>query len=304
MVANVETLVNVAAAVADRPVTRKMLTIAGAVQRAVTLSVPIGTTYRQAIEHAGGLSTADPVLCLGGLMMGAVSDDLDTPVAKTATGVVVLPRQHPLMQRKLQPIENQNRIGKSACDQCRYCTELCPRYLLGYSVEPHAVMRSLVFTASGEEYWNEFAALCCSCGLCTLYACPEQLFPKEACDSAKGALRARNFKWTGPAPEQPHALREGRRIPIKSLTQKLAVTDYDVPAPFLDLPALPREVRVPLLQGAGVANRPLVREGDSVREGQPIGEIPAQGLGAPIHAPFAGRVQRITQHAIVLERLA
>ena len=42
-------------------------------------------------------------------------------------------------------------IGKSACDQCSYCTEFCPRYLLGYEVQPHKVMRSLGFTVTGGD---------------------------------------------------------------------------------------------------------------------------------------------------------
>ncbi|NIP97811.1 MAG: NADH dehydrogenase subunit, partial [Akkermansiaceae bacterium] len=75
--------------------------------------------------------------------------------------------------------KNMHRIGKSACDQCSYCTEFCPRYLLGYDVQPHKVMRTLGFTASGKHNWSKWADLCCSCGLCTLYSCPEDLFPKE-----------------------------------------------------------------------------------------------------------------------------
>ena len=31
--------------------------------------------------------------------------------------------------------------------------------------------------------------MCCACGLCTLYACPEELFPKEACDQSKAELK-------------------------------------------------------------------------------------------------------------------
>ena len=69
-----------------------------------------------------------------------------------------------------------HRIGKSSCDQCSYCTELCPRYLLGYHVEPHKVMRSLGFSLSGEDFWNQMGLLCCECSLCTLYACPEDLY--------------------------------------------------------------------------------------------------------------------------------
>ena len=188
VVNNVETFVNVAAAAEDRPVTHKMITIAGAVNSPVTLEVAIGTPYRACIEAAGGCSTDDPVLCLGGLMMGKTTDYLDTPVTKTDTGVVVLPRDHHIMQRKLKPGEMQAKIGKSACDQCRYCTEYCPRFLLGYAVEPHQVMRSLAFTETGADYFNQWAAMCCSCGLCTLYSCPEELFPKEACDDAKDEM--------------------------------------------------------------------------------------------------------------------
>jgi len=50
-------------------------------------------------------------------------------------------------------------------------------------------MRSLAFTATGAEQWNQWAALCCSCGLCTLYACPEELYPKEACDQSKAEMK-------------------------------------------------------------------------------------------------------------------
>ena len=151
VVNNVETFVNIAAAAEGKPVTHKWLTIAGAVRSPATLRVPIGTTYRDCLEAVGGLTTEDPVLCIGGLMMGQTTDDLDAPITKTATGVVILPRDHHVMERKLKPNKVQAKIGKSACDQCRYCTEYCPRFLLGYAVEPHQVMRSLAFTATGAE---------------------------------------------------------------------------------------------------------------------------------------------------------
>ncbi len=149
MVNNVETFVNIAAAADGKPVTHKWLTIAGAVRSPATLCVPIGTTYRDCLDAVGGLTTDDPVLCIGGLMMGQTTDNLDAPITKTATGVVILPRNHHVMERKLKPNKVQAKIGKSACDQCRYCTEYCPRFLLGYAVEPHQVMRSLAFTATG-----------------------------------------------------------------------------------------------------------------------------------------------------------
>ncbi|HEY5915599.1 MAG TPA: 4Fe-4S dicluster domain-containing protein [Verrucomicrobiae bacterium] len=302
VVNNVETFVNIAAAADGHPVTQKMLTIAGAVRSPVTLSVPIGITYRDCLEAAGGLTTADPVLCIGGLMMGQTTDDLDAPVTKTATGVVILPRDHHVMERKLKPNKVQAKIGKSACDQCRYCTEYCPRFLLGYAVEPHQVMRSLAFTATGADYWNQWASLCCSCGLCTLYACPEELYPKEACDDSKTAMRQANQKWTGLATVKVHPMRDGRHVPIKTLTKKLHVQQYDLPAPLWRGELQPSRLILPLKQNAGAACLPKVKTGDRVVAGQIIGEPAPNALGAVLHAPLPGTIREVTSAQIILEK--
>jgi Na+-translocating ferredoxin:NAD+ oxidoreductase RnfC subunit len=302
VVNNVETLVNIAAAADGRPVIEKTLTIAGAVNHPVTLTVPIGMTFREVIEVTGGFASNDPVLCLGGLMMGETTDNLDTPITKTSTGVVVLPREHHTIQRKLKPAKVQAKIGKSACDQCRYCTEYCPRFLLGYDVQPHAVMRSLAFTSTGAEYWNQLAALCCSCGLCTLYACPEELYPKEACDDSKAEMRKANLKWTGKMEVKPHAMREGRRVPIKSLMRKMHIQQYDHPAHLEKFSFQPKRAVLLLKQNAGSPNLSLVKSGDRVSAGQQIGEIPEKAMGAIIHAPFAGVVVSVTDKQIILNR--
>jgi Na+-translocating ferredoxin:NAD+ oxidoreductase RnfC subunit len=302
LVANVETLVNVAAAAEGRPVTEKLLTIAGAVKAPATFRVPVGTPLREVIALAGGPTVPDPVLAVGGLMMGATSDDLDQPVTKTTGGAIVLPRTHPVVRRKLTGGESQRKIGKAACDQCRYCTELCPRYLLGYAVEPHQVMRGLGFTAAGAAPFSPLAQLCCACGLCTLYACPEALFPKEACDDAKVELRRLGVKPDRSAPVKVHPLRDGRRVPIAALMRRLAVEQYAHPAPLSTATAAPATLRLPLRQGAGAANRPLVRAGDRVRARQPLGELPGDALGAVLHAPCDARIAAVGADELVLTR--
>ena len=95
-------------------------------------------------------------------------------------------------------------------------------------------MRTLAFTGTGAERFNEWAALCCSCGLCTLYACPEELYPKEACDDSKAVLRKQNFKWTGKTDIKVHPMRDGRHVPIKSLMKKMhvAVDHFIITAMF------------------------------------------------------------------------
>jgi Na+-translocating ferredoxin:NAD+ oxidoreductase RnfC subunit len=303
VVQNVETLANLAAAAEGRPVTHKTLTVAGAVRKPATFTAPIGTPLRALFEAAGGLTDANPLLCLGGLMMGQNTADLDTPVTKTLTGVVVLPANHPVARRKLRPEASQKQIGKSACDQCRYCTEYCPRYLLGYAVEPHQVMRGLGFTASGKAQWNEWAALCCSCGLCTIFACPEDLHPKEACDDAKAELRKANWKWTGPAEARPHPMREGRRVPIGALVRRMHLGALDLPAPHDERAVAAPRLALLLKQHAGAPAKASVRAGEKVAAGQPVA-APAEGaLGAVLHAPCRAQVLEVLPDRILLQRL-
>jgi Na+-translocating ferredoxin:NAD+ oxidoreductase RnfC subunit len=299
VVSNVETLAQVAAAAEGRAVTHKMVTIAGAVATPSTFEVPLGTSYRDLLAAAGGATCEDPVLQIGGMMMGRTSESLDVYITKTDAGAIVLPREHKAIDRKLRPKEAQARIGRSACDQCRYCTEFCPRFLLGYAVEPHQVMRGLGFTSAGSSQWNPWASLCCSCGLCTLYACPEDLYPKEACDDAKIELRATGFKWTGPAPTKPHPFHDGRHVPIERLVSKLGITQWDKAAPLRPFSQEPDRLRLALKQSAGTGAVPVVRAGDRVKAGDVLAE-PTQGaMGAVLHAPIPARIESVDD-AIVL----
>ena len=302
VVCNVETYVNIAAAAEGKPVTHKTLTIAGAVREPMTLTVPLGVTLRDCIAAAGGVTVDDPVIAIGGMMMGETTDKLDRPVTKTTGGVIVLARDHHVVERKLKPAAQQNAIGKSACDQCRYCTELCPRFLLGYAVEPHQVMRTLAFTATGAERFNDWAAMCCSCGLCTLFSCPEQLFPKEACDQSKAELRKANVKYSGPTTVKVHPMRDGRRVPIKGLMERLGILKYDDPAHWQAKEVSSTRLVLLLKQSAGAPSVAIVKAGDRVIAGQQITEIAEKALGARIHAPVAGVVAEVTAQHIVIER--
>jgi len=293
VVNNVETLLNIAFAMEDRPVTDKYITVAGAVKNSGTFVVPIGTSFRDAIAIAGGTSVQDIGVFVGGVMMGKLEFTLDLPITKTTAGLIVLPASHTLVQRKSRPEQSMHRIGKSACDQCSYCTELCPRYILGYDVQPHKVMRSLSFTATGETMWNQYASLCCACGLCTLYACPESLYPKEACDKAKHDLKEEGIKWSGKLEVLPHPMYEGRRTPLKQLMRRLGVEEYDHPSKFLELRKTPSRVDIPLLQHAGAPAVPVVKVGEAVQKGQCIGESPEGKLGARVHASIDGVVSNI-----------
>jgi len=294
VVNNVETLYNVHFASQGMPVTRKFLSVAGAVHKPGSFWVPIGTPFRDVIELAGGAVPFEFAIFVGGLMMGALTFDLNQVVTKTTGGLIVLPKDHYLVTRQNRSQEQKNRIGKSACDQCSYCTEFCPRYLLGYDVQPHKVMRSLGFSATGSQHWNQWGELCCACGLCTLYACPEELYPKEACDDAKRDRKAAGLKYTQQHPVKVHPMKECRRVPLSMLRRRLRVEEYERETPFRAIDFQPQAVRLLLSQHVGKPAAPVVKKGDTVRRGQVVAQVGDKDLGVNLHASVDGVVAEVT----------
>lgn len=301
VVNNVETFYNISLANENIPVTEKFLCVTGAVSKPISFFAPIGTPFDELIKAAGGITVDNYALYVGGVMMGELNLDLSGKVTKTTSGIIVLPKQHKLVVRKNQPEKNYHRIGKSACDQCSYCTELCPRYILGYNIQPHKVMRSLEFTKSGEDLWNEFGLLCCSCGLCTLYSCPENLYPKEACDRAKASLRVKNIYPTKNFEVKVHPMYKHRRTPLKSLMKKLDLLKFETKTPFKEIKFNPKKVSIQLRQGVGVPSVPCVKVGDKVQKGDIIAKIQENKLGANHHSSINGRVAEISDAEIVIE---
>ena len=294
VVNNVETMYNMGRA-RNSPVVDTFFTVTGAVKKPCTVKVPIGTSYAEALALAGGATIEDFGALDGGAMMGRVLDRFDRPATKTSGGLIVLPKSHPLIRRKGAERSSDERVGKSACDQCSLCTELCPRYLLGYDIQPHKVMRGLLFSHTDRKTWNEWALLCCECQLCTLYSCPENLAPGKMCVSAKKDLADNKVGWKDSAlntgtTKKAHPVREYRQVPTKQLISRLGLTDYVAPAPLVDGDYSPASVKIPLKQHVGVPATALVKVGQKVRRGEKIADVPADQLGVPVHASIDGMV--------------
>ena len=297
VVVNVETLVNVGL---GRPVTHKYLTVAGAVREPVTLRAPVGISIAEVIAAAGGTTEPNVAVLLGGVMMARLARGLDEPVTKMTGGVVVLPATHPLVRRHAATPVQVARIGRAACDQCRFCTEMCPRYLLGHPIEPHRAMQALAFTGPKDRLIAG-TLYCCECNLCTMFACPEDLDPKNVCVSAKPVAREKGLFFAGrPEGVKPHPLADQRRIPTRRLMAKLGIAGFRNEGPLENRLPPPSRVVLPLKQHAGEPARPVVRPGEKVREGDVVA-APAEGaLGAHVHASIAGTVRSV-DGAVVIE---
>jgi Na+-translocating ferredoxin:NAD+ oxidoreductase RnfC subunit len=297
VVINVETAYNIACC---EPVTRKFLTVAGAVQEPVTIQVPVGITFREAIGLAGGAGVSDPAVLVGGVMMGRYSDNLDEPITKTTGGLIVLPRDHSLIARYTQTWPQISRIGASACDQCSFCTEFCPRYLLGHPIEPHKAMRSLVFSMAGEA--NTIGTqFCCECNLCTMMACPEDLDPKNVCTQNKRRILNEGTRWETEAnPTRAELHMDNRRTPISRLIRKLGLSQFMNKGPMLENNGFKTgRVVLPLKQHAGAPAEPVVKAGDKVEAGDVIARPASGQLGAVLHASIAGKVSSVSDSIVI-----
>lgn len=291
VVANVETLVNVANALEGKGVTDKYVTVGGAVGHPVTVKVPIGMKVQDLIALAGGSLVHPYAIIDGGPMMGKLIE-LDAPVTKTTGGILVLPIDHSLIVQKNTTWQMIANRAKSVCCNCLACTEACPRHLLGHSLEPHRIMQAIGRGQIGESEIFSRAFLCSECGACDTYGCTMGLSPRRVNAELKKQLAKAGIK--NPhhnKPEQVHGSREYRLIPTKRLTARLGISQYDVKAPLSKKEIHVEEVRLPLSQHIGAPAEAIVKVGDKVVKGELIAKIPeGAAVGANLHASISGQI--------------
>lgn len=302
VVDNVGTILSIMDAIQGIPVTEKYLSVVGEVRQPIMLKVPIGTPLNECVAAAQpGIS--DYALIVGGPMMGkqligkeAIASAV---VTKTTGNLIVLPADHYLLRRGQTPIETIRHQTKSACIQCRMCTDLCPRYLLGHQIRPHLMMRNLwreKGITDNEEYLNTFADAvnCCDCGVCEMFACPMGLSPRKVNQYLKGEIRIRGIQV--PKNTQPSALEcsEQRRIPTGRLAMRLGLNDYFGLHARECRTLSPGKVYIPFSQHIGKPASPVRNVGDAVEKGDLLAEA-AGGVSANIHASISGVVTAIDE---------
>jgi RnfABCDGE-type electron transport complex C subunit len=302
VVMNAETVLNIYNSTKQIPVTDTYLTVTGKVKEPVTLKLPVGASVRDVLDHCGIMETEGIKVIDGGPMMGKIIGSLDDPITKTTKGLIVLDESHSLIRKKSMPIDRARRISRVACEQCRMCTDLCPRFLLGHNMQPHKMMRKVSYNYE-DLTGAEMAFLCCECNICELYACPVNITPKSINVLYKGLLTGKGIKYQPEKTDfQPRATRDYRKVPVKRLIQKLGLQAYDREALIKEMPYVPDKIRVSLKQHTGAPAIPVVDLGQLVKRGELIGEIPENALGARIHSSIDGKVTAIDQY-ITIERI-
>ncbi|MDQ7005831.1 MAG: electron transport complex subunit RsxC [Acidobacteriota bacterium] len=155
VVMNVGTAAALARAVLrGRPLTHRVVSVTGrGITRPTNILAPIGASYAELIDFAGGLRPDAGRVIAGGPMMGFALGNLDTPVTKGTSGIVVLTE------------EEVRRREETSCVRCGRCVDVCPLHLVPTKI-------ALACRHKNWEVARRYhMTACMECGCCA-YACP------------------------------------------------------------------------------------------------------------------------------------
>ena len=158
------------------PLTRRIVTVSGeAIEKPQNFIVPIGTSFHDLLEAAGGLNEKTERVISGGPMMGFAQSDLSVPVIKATNSVLCL------LKDKNGAAENP------VCLRCGKCVAVCPMKL-----QPLYMYR---FTNAEQlEELNRLNLMdCMECGSCA-FTCPGKLPLVETFRTGKRLLREAQTK--------------------------------------------------------------------------------------------------------------
>lgn len=303
IVYNVETLYNVAAMVKfSTKVTMKWLTIAGNIPEPIVLRVPVGVTVAELFEKNSITIPEDHVVIDGGPSMGKVIDPDTAVITKTTKSLLILPCNIPAVESKFLDGAKSIARAETACCQCTRCTDMCPRYLLGYPLEPHKMVRTAKSAAEVMPEMVISATLCCGCGLCETLACCQGISPKAVINEYKSLLAKNKMRYVGKDEVSPAPEREYRMVPSDRWASVLGVAKFDKLPKFIGEHTDFDRVEIYLRQHIGAPSVITVNDGDYVQRGDKIADS-AEGLSLPQYASISGRVMVVEGTKIIIDKV-
>ena len=304
IVGNVESVLQMYAALTEgKPVTDKWLTVAGAVKEPTVLRVPLGTPVKDILSYLHIEIPEGYMLMDGGPAMGRKIQPETAVVKKTTKALTLISPDTEAALQRMRGEQSHKGLASTACCQCTRCTDLCPRFLLGYPLQPHLMVRAASYPNPNLELLKT-ATLCCGCGICETVACSQGISPKSIIAGYKAKLRQENMAFT-PTPDRDYApldMRAYRKVPGARYATLLGVGNYHRIPSKIDTDFVARSVSIPLSGHIGAPSVACVSVGDKVEKGQVIA-TPATGLSLPQHASITGRVSSVTKDDITIENI-
>ncbi len=141
----------------NKPLVERVVTVTGkSIAKPSNFLVRIGTPLSALIEAAGGMPSDTGKVIGGGPMMGRAVSNIDAPVTKGTSGILVMSDRE------------ASRGAETNCIKCAGCVAVCPMGL-----EPYLLSKQ-----SQKQMWDDAEqnriADCIECGSCA-YTCPARL---------------------------------------------------------------------------------------------------------------------------------
>ncbi len=155
IVNNVDTIVAVYRAVMEgKPLLERIVTVSGnAVGTPGNYRVPLGVSYQEILEQAGGFKIQPEKIICGGPMMGFAMFDLNVPSTKTSTALLGFTK------------DDVSALEPGPCINCGRCVEVCPGRVIPSKLADYAEHHD------EKAFVENHGMECCECGCCS-YVCP------------------------------------------------------------------------------------------------------------------------------------
>jgi electron transport complex protein RnfC len=153
------------------PLIERIVTVTGhGLTTPANLIVPVGTRLADLLAHCGGLTAGASEVIAGGPMMGMAQANLNAPITKGTTGIVVL--------------EGRQTRGERVypCIHCGRCLDACPVFL-----NPQ-LLGDLARVGRYDAMANAHLADCMLCGSCS-FVCPSNIPLSQLFQVGKTSLR-------------------------------------------------------------------------------------------------------------------
>ncbi len=301
VVLNVETLYNIGNALKGKGVYEKFLTVGGNTGKTYVMKVPIGTKVSYIFEKLNIKVPQNHAVVDGGPMMGNIINYETAVVTKTTKALLIIDENTLCIRLKRKNVSKALNQASSNCCGCRMCTDLCPRFLMGYPLEPHKIIATV---NNGIPDTKTFmgAFYCSNCGVCRTIACPQNLMPSLVFQKVKNELSKNGVRAVVQKSTAPSSLREYRKIPVERIINRLGIKKYD--RHNFEVVGLeePTEVAIPLKMHIGAPCVAVVKKGDSIKAGQILAKAPENALGTSLCASIDGKVFEINEKEIIIKK--
>lgn len=155
----------------NKPLFERIITVSGdIIEQSANFRARIGTPASFLINQCGGVPEDIGQVIFGGPMMGTSAVNIDAPVTKLTSGLL-------LLSGKIS-----DKAPESVCIRCGKCVDVCPMGLQPFAISKTAKANNL------DTLRSLHVLDCIECGSCA-YTCPGRLPLLDYCKLGKYALK-------------------------------------------------------------------------------------------------------------------